>query len=684
MVPPGEASPEGLETFGGTIRLPADSQKSVGTMVEVTASDWSLPGYGQVAITLDSVTAVSADQRWEVRFDSSVDDPLPRGRGCVVRVPVVLPQDQSSVRTVVMVPCYALCDSIVVSAMRDGRAIDGYRDRLRTNFNDIDEVDDVLTRYLATQVSADVAAMSADAGESLSGGSLSGSSLLGGGEVAAARLPDVLSVQSVDQLARRPEGLGRVREQLLGGGLVVLGVAAEREAIERSLGMPLWRTAGDERAEALRTAGESVGAVEFWRAGAGRLMMPVDPEVDTTSVDTTSVGTTPVEGASVEAVAKLVAEYSPRAASNLVARGVDPMMGDSRFSQWLVPGVAQPPVYTFMGIMTVFVLLIGPVAYRWTTRRGRGYLMFVIAPVLAVVTTGSMFAYGIVSDGFGTIVRVRQITVVDGAGGEVVGERGGDAGERSRVTYFSGLRPGGGINFPIGARVFPYPRVQGGRGWEVLAEEPPESLGTITIAGGVQNFEAAFLPSRQQRQFVVESTRRGVGGLVVRKRAVAAEDGSKVGPVVANRFGFDLRRLVCRDDDGEYWVAEEIAAGAERRLQLPGRTPASIRLGDLYNDFRPIGEVGQSRGGVRSIGTTDLINVVNASFAETPIEVEGRFESLLLTLLKTEGQLPERFFVAISDPSPELVGVEAAEVVDSVRYVLGPMTVKPMTVGTSR
>ena len=32
--------------------------------------------------------------------------------------------------------------------------------------------------------------------------------------------------------------------------------------------------------------------------------------------------------------------------SPLLRRGVDPLMGDSRHRRWLIPGVAEPPVYT--------------------------------------------------------------------------------------------------------------------------------------------------------------------------------------------------------------------------------------------------------------------------------------------------------------------------------------------------
>jgi hypothetical protein len=140
-----------------------------------------------------------------------------------------------------------------------------------------------------------------------------------------------------------------------------------------------------------------------------------------------------VESTDFEVIEKMISYL----VSPMLRRGVDPMIGDTRFRDWLIPGVAQPPVYTFIGLLTVFVVLVGPIAYRWTTRHHRSHLMFLIAPALALVTTALMFAYGIMSDGFGTSARIRQLTIVDAAGKTGV--------ERIRSTYFSGVRPADGL-----------------------------------------------------------------------------------------------------------------------------------------------------------------------------------------------------------------------------------------------
>ncbi len=238
-------------------------------------------------------------------------------------------------------------------------------------------------------------------------------------------------------------------------------------------------------------------------------------------------------------------------ASPTLRRGVDPLIGDGRFARWLIPGVAQPPVYTFMGLLTVFVVLVGPIAYRRTTKIGRSYLMFAIAPALALVTTLAMFGYGIVSDGFGTVVRVRQVTWVDG--------RSGDAGERVRSTYFAGVRPGDGLRFPGNAEVIGYPQGTGDS-WEEHNRSMPETIGKVVVRNDSQVFDSSFLPSRQQRQFVVHRPRMGVGYL-----SLSSALDATAAPNIESTFDFVLHETLIRDDRGDYWFVGDLESRTATR-----------------------------------------------------------------------------------------------------------------------
>lgn len=616
------------EAFATFLYIPPSSQStSIGLTLKLEVIRWQLPGYGDVRMTLSASVPSATDENVVVRFDSSGDTTLPRNRGTIVDVPIDLAQGERTVVVDAAVPCYALCERIAVSVLQDGREVPGYTGNIQTQYGD--RINPLLT-YLATE------------------GEISWQD----GQQASrpdAGAADVLRIDDPSQVEDSTRLVDAIRRQLIGGGVVVSTTWMEPAQWSKMFNLSLSKFGRD------RTLQDSAsGVIEVFSVGPGQFLQPSQTANQTQLAKWQ------------EDLPAMVANILPAASSPLVRRGMDPMMGDSRFSQWRVPGVAQPPVYTFMGLLAAFVVLVGPIAYRKTTRSGRGYMMFAIAPVLAMVTTISMFAYGIVADGFGTVVRIRQLTFVDGASG--------DAGERSRATYFAGIRPGGGIDFNRDWKVYPYPEPAVGQSWETLADDKPTLAGVVTIDEGHQNFDASFLPSRQQRQFVVEATRRSIGRLRIETQP---PDDTKTKVVrLVNEFGFELRRVLVRDADGDYWIADKIPAGGSIVASQPTTDLPSMLMGNMYNDFWPISQVIQSRSaniGQRLDGTRDLVAVANGLVAAKTISVEGIFESTLLDLLKNDAALPLGYFVAMSDPSADMVGVEGAQVNESVRYVLGTM-----------
>ena len=341
------------------------------------------------------------------------------------------------------------------------------------------------------------------------------------------------------------------------------------------------------------------------------------------------------------------------------------MVGGGGFDQWTIPGVAQPPVYTFMALLGLFVVVVGPLAYQWTTRRGRGYLMFILAPILAVATTGALIGYGLVADGLGTQMRIRQLTFVDG--------RSGEMSERSRVTYFAGVQPRGGVRFPVQSAVFPYPQMVGDRSWGDLRRVDPQSMGSVTVDAGWQRLSSDFLPSRRQRQFVIFRQPESEGRLRLENgSADGASDGSK-SPRIVSEFDFDLTRVIVRDHDGDYWVAFDLPAGTSVEGRHTVQTP-TVWMGKLYNDFRPVAEIVSENSQSSLDGSVrDLIPYLNGQFLNAAVVDDGMMERLLSDVLKNDGGLPPGFFAALSTPSPEMVGVAGAEVKASVRYVFGTL-----------
>jgi len=357
---------------------------------------------------------------------------------------------------------------------------------------------------------------------------------------------------------------------------------------------------------------------------------------------------------------ELVTGLSAQRYSPMVRRGVDPLAGDPRFRQWTVPGVLQPPVYTFMGLLTVFVVLVGPVAYRQTSKHNRTHLMFVIAPAIALVTTLAMFAYGIIADGFGTQARIRQLTWIDG--------RSGDAGERILSTYFAGIRPASGLQFAGNAEVMRRAEADG-IDWFQRHELPPAYLGTVTVRSDGQIFSSDLLPSRDQRQFVVHAPRTNVGSL-----ELGVQEASGQPPSLISTLSVPLRNIVVRDTDQQYWQVESIAAGGKRRCRPLTTAAASAQLSELYNAHRPLTETSITKSNRRRRRMNfEPLKAIGNRNSLSPFYREGLFEFWLQQHLQLNGELPAGHFVALSSVSEDAVAVEDAELVDSVRYVFGTL-----------
>ncbi len=370
----------------------------------------------------------------------------------------------------------------------------------------------------------------------------------------------------------------------------------------------------------------------------------------------------------------------------LTRNGAEPILGSQRFFQWVIPGVAQPPVYTFMGLLGVFVILVGPVAYRKTAKAGRSYLMFAIAPALALATTGAMLGYGIISDGFGTRVRSRQITWVDG--------NTGDAFTRTRSTYFAGIRPADGLRFSPDSEVTLYPDNQM-RSWESRIDDHFETRGIVTATPDAIYLSRDFLPSRQQKQFVVHQPSNGWGRIRVEADSGKAQspdptaavhqfaDGTPYsGPgsiMVSSESKAPLRELIICDSNRQYFYVEDLPAGQTEPAQRISREMASKRMGEMYKRQWLIDSTGgQSQSASRSkrynrYETTDLLTQQLATLNTATKPNEGAFEFELQQRMQLQADLPASSFLGLTDLTADAVAIPHAEVTESIHYVIGSL-----------
>ena len=75
---------------------------------------------------------------------------------------------------------------------------------------------------------------------------------------------------------------------------------------------------------------------------------------------------------------------------------------NDEYWNWLVPGIGRAPVGSFLILIAVFVIVIGPVNYFLLRRKRRLYLLLVTVPLGAALVTLALFAYALISDGLGS------------------------------------------------------------------------------------------------------------------------------------------------------------------------------------------------------------------------------------------------------------------------------------------
>ncbi|TWU01423.1 hypothetical protein [Neorhodopirellula pilleata] len=359
----------------------------------------------------------------------------------------------------------------------------------------------------------------------------------------------------------------------------------------------------------------------------------------------------------------------------LTRSGVEPILGSSRFFQWVIPGVAQPPVYTFMGLLGVFVILVGPVAYRKTAKAGRSYLMFAIAPVLAIATTLAMLVYGVIADGFGTQTRIRQVTWVDGETGNAI--------TRTRSTYFAGIRPSAGLMFPGDADVTFYPDNQQ-RSWEERLEDRFQPQGEVVVTDDDIRLNQDFLPSRQQRQFVTHHPRPKIGRVVV--EADESDQANDSGNTDAdqlksirlrNEFATSITEVLVCDDRGDYYFVDEIAPGQTTTASELTDKEASERLGEMYKRQWLVSSIVDRRQNQTNSARnysgesfdllSDQVNQLDTIAKPT----DGIFEFELQMRMQLGSKLPRKSFFCLTELTDDAIAVDGAVATESIHYVMG-------------
>jgi len=309
---------------------------------------------------------------------------------------------------------------------------------------------------------------------------------------------------------------------------------------------------------------------------------------------------------------------------------------NSNYWNLMIPGVGRAPVNSYLVLISLFVVVIGPVNYYLLRRKKRLYLLLVTVPVGAGLVTVTLMNYALISDGLGMRVRVRSFAAID--------QRAGRAVSWSRQTYYAGLAPSRGLSFPSDAAIYPIDQAPTSRRYRGRAER-------WLAWDDEQNLFAGYLSSRTMTQFMVVGSHPSDRGL----RVVAA-DGDGAAPNVANDLDADIAKVLICDASGKCYWAEEIEAGEQFRPQPIDPAEALRHLRIAVNDNRPAFPIGydsryyRNAFGVRRRYWTDV-----DQHLPPPKFEDGILErSIHRTLYSGARNMKPRSFIAITETSAEV------------------------------
>lgn len=319
---------------------------------------------------------------------------------------------------------------------------------------------------------------------------------------------------------------------------------------------------------------------------------------------------------------------------------------------WAVPGIGRAPVGVFLISITAFVLVIGPLNYLVLRKCRRLYLLPVTVASAAGLISAALFGYALLGDGLGVRVRVRSFTSLD--------QRAAWSVSWSRQSYYAGLAPSEGLQFPADAAV--YPLVRSPRASHAGGRNRPQ----LVWSDG-QKLRAGFLASRSTAQFLVIQSGRSRVGL-----AIEESSGVDVNPRVVNRLGAAIDQLLLKDEHERYFVAAGVEPGQLCSLVAVVPAKATQRLQEALQANLPALPPDYNPHSVPT-GFGDYFYYSYVDSDQSPPNWHsGLLERSIVATLAGVETLPPRSYVALTRTAPGVpLGYDRAQEQASFHVVYG-------------
>lgn len=241
----------------------------------------------------------------------------------------------------------------------------------------------------------------------------------------------------------------------------------------------------------------------------------------------------------------------------------------------LIPGVGAAPVLSFMVLVTLFVVLIGPVNFTWLRARKQPVLILITVPLAGALTTILLFVYAIAKDGISTRSRVRSYTHLD--------QNLHAATSWSRQTYYAAIAPANGYEFGANDVVIPVvPQGSNNR----FQDSQIFSEYSLRWLPDKQQLGNDFLKSRSFSQLLV------IHSEPTESRLIITPPKGTAAPKATNKLAGMIDRLYVRDMEGNYLKAREINLDATSDLLPIDASDVAAELRQLLDKSEPQMPVG--------------------------------------------------------------------------------------------
>jgi hypothetical protein len=297
-----------------------------------------------------------------------------------------------------------------------------------------------------------------------------------------------------------------------------------------------------------------------------------------------------------------------------------PDQANEEFNNLLIPNVGVAPVGLFQVLITLFVIVIGPLNYWLLQRKNKLPMLLVTAPAAALATTILLFAYGMISDGFEVQARARTLTLLD--------QREGDVVSWGRLSYYAGIAPRNGLSVPSDQLMYPImPLWAAGRYGGRATGAPRE----MTWAKD-QELTRGWLASRTPTQYQAVISRPSKKRLDLRV--------TDKGLQVVNRLGVDVTHLAVEDHDGRFYWCENLADGKGQVVPATDQNVLAKGVRQLFTANLP-----------ESPGGDEIRYGGNYGLSLSQSIMEGRLEAINSPVIQSWG--PGKY-IAFTDRAIEL------------------------------